>query len=93
MMMEIAKNRSRVLTGAFMALLLLPAVASAAVTKGDVLGTSGMEVMTALEQRGYTVTEIEIEDDVIEAEYIAQGTEMEIEVDRTTGQVLDVDED
>lgn len=93
-MMKTAKNYSRALTGAFVALLLLsPAVASASVSKGDVLGTSEMEVRAALEKQGYTVTEIEIEGGVIEAEYIAQGTEMEIEVDTTTGQVLDVDDD
>lgn len=93
-MMKITKIDSHALAGAFAALLMLsPVVASAAVAEGDILGTSEMEIRAALERKGYEVTEIEIEDGVIEAEFIAQGTEMEIEVDSTTGQVLDVDDD
>lgn len=93
-MVKITKIDSHALAGAFAALLMLsPVVASAAVAKGDTLGTSEMEIRAALERQGYEVTEIEIEDGVIEAEFIAQGTEMEIEVDSTTGQVLDVDDD
>lgn len=93
-MMKITKIDSHALAGAFAALLMLsPVVASAAVAEGDILGTSEMEIRAALERKGYEVTEIGNEDGVIEAEFIAQGTEMEIEVDSTTGQVLDVDDD
>ncbi|MCR9137551.1 MAG: PepSY domain-containing protein [Alphaproteobacteria bacterium] len=93
-MMNILKNNGPALTGVCVAMLLLsPVAASAAVSKGDVLGTTEQAVRAALEQKGYTVQEIEIEDGVIEAEFIAQGSEMEIEVDKTTGQVLEVEDD
>lgn len=94
LMMNFMKNNGPVLTGVCVAMLLLsPVAASAAVSKGDVLGTNEQDIRAALEQRGYTVQEIELEDGVIEAEFIAQGTEMEIEVDKVTGQVLEVEND
>lgn len=92
--MKFLRVNKRAMTGACVAVLILaPAAASAAVSKGDVLGTNEKDVRAALEQQGYSVKEIEIEDGVIEAEIIAHGAEMEIEVDATTGQVLEVDDD
>lgn len=94
MMTNFLRVHTSILASAFAtAMILAPIAASAAVSRGDVLGTTEKDITAALEQQGYTVKEIEFEDGVIEAEIIAKGTEMEIEVDAKSGQVLEVDDD
>lgn len=73
---------------------VLPATAAATEVKvGDVLGTSVEDVRAALASRGYTVTEIEREDDEIEAEVKQAGVELEIEIDPATGAITEIEQD
>lgn len=67
--------------------------ASTDIKVGDVLGTSVEDVRSALVSRGYDVTEIEVEDDEIEAEVKQADVAFEIEIDPTTGAVTEIEQD
>jgi hypothetical protein len=69
--------------------LLIPGLALADINPGDMLGHSGPDVRATLEGMGYTVTEIEVEDDEIEVEAMFDGRAFEIEVSPKTGMVLE----
>ncbi|MCY6382571.1 PepSY domain-containing protein [Hoeflea prorocentri] len=73
------------------ALALTGATAYAAVAQGDVIGTSETEIRARLESAGYTVEKIVFEDDEIEVEAFYKGAEMEIELSRATGAVLEIE--
>ena len=75
------------------ALLVVSTQAQAAVTVGDVVGKTEAEVRTQLEAAGYTVNEIEVERDEIEAEVTLDGVALEIEIDPTSGAVTEVEAD
>ena len=70
---------------------LIPVGAYANFTVGQTLGTDPEEIRALVEQEGYDVTEIEIEGDEIEVEYIVDGVEYELEIDRATGAVLEIE--
>lgn len=72
---------------------LAPAVSLAKVSVGSVLGTTLLDVLTGLEGEGYTVVELEMKRDHIEAEAILDNRKYEIEVDLQTGKVREIDLD
>lgn len=76
-----------------LAALMIPGAAIAAVSEGDMLGTTEADVQAALEAQGYVVTEIELENDEIEAEVTLDGAAFEIEVAVATGMVLEIEAD
>lgn len=78
---------------ASMTLALSSTVALATVATGDKLGTSEQEIRAQLVAKGYEVKSIEIESDEIEAEVALNGKAFEIEIDKTTGQVTEVEEE
>lgn len=73
------------------ALIAAPAVAFAAVSVGDVIGTTEAEIRANLESEGYVITEIEFEDDEIEVEVIYEGKELEIELAVDTGAIVEIE--
>lgn len=72
-------------------LLASMGVAAAAVSLGDRLGTTEDEIRAALTAQGYQVQDIEAEDGELEAEVTLNGQEMEVVVDASTGQVLEME--
>ncbi len=70
---------------------LAPALAHAELSVGNVLGTTISQVSAALEQQGYSVSEIEMEDGKIEAEVTVDNQALEIEVDAATGKILELE--
>ncbi len=72
-------------------LIAVPALALAATTVGDVVGTSEAEIRASLESQGYTVQEIEFEDDEIEVEVLYDGKPFEIELASDTGTVIEIE--
>lgn len=75
------------------ALFVAPAHAMSKITVGSTVGTTIGQIATALEADGYTVLEIEVEGDTIEADVILGNREFEIDVDVTTGKVLSIEDD
>lgn len=75
------------------AALSIPAIAFAQLNVGDTMGTTEADITAALTAQGYTVLEIEIENDEIEAEVALDGVESEITIDIATGQILEVELD
>ena len=78
---------------ALLASLLIPGVALAQINVGDKLGASETAIRAALEARGFTATEIEIEHGEIEVEATSGGQSFEFEVSPKTGLVLAAYED
>lgn len=78
-----------ILAGAAATMIPMAAVANFAI--GDTVGTDVEEIRSKLEAQGYTVTEIEIEGDEIEVEYVLDGQEYEVTLAAATGQVLEVE--
>ncbi len=73
--------------------LLLPSTAVADLTIGRTVGTTIGQVATTFESDGYTVTEMDLDGNQIEADIIANNRKLEIKVDRATGQILSVRDD
>ena len=71
--------------------IALPSLALAAVSEGDLLGTTEAEIRAALTAQGYQIEEIEVEDGEIEVEALFDGMMMEIEVSTETGLVIEVE--
>lgn len=71
--------------------VLIPAAALATVNVGDTLGTTSEEVRAQFEANGYTVLEIELEDDEIEVEYLLDGQEYEAKIALATGLVTEIE--
>jgi len=69
--------------------------ALATVAAGDKLGTTENEIRAELQAKGYEVKSIEIETDEIEVEVEVASNDkvLEIEIDKTTGQVTEVEEE
>ena len=65
--------------------------AQAAVVAGDELGTTEVEIRTALEGAGYVIESVEIDGDEIEAEVTIGGVSFEIEISGITGLVQEVE--
>ena len=76
---------------AFLAGIILPGMALAQISEGDMLGKTEADIRSALETQGYTVTEFEIEDGEIEVEAMADGQAYEFEVSPETGMVLEIE--
>ena len=68
-----------------------PALAASDLNVGDVLGTDEAAITSALEEKGFTVMEVETEDDVLEAEAELDGVEYEFEVSMSDGTILEID--
>jgi len=73
------------------ALFAAPAVAFAAVSVGDTIGTTEAEIRANLESKGYVINEIEFEDDEIEVEVIYEGQEFEIELAVNNGTIVEIE--
>ena len=73
--------------------LLFPSAALADLTIGRTVGTTIGQVATTFESDGYTVTEMDLDGNQIEADIIANNRKLEIKVDRATGQILSVRDD
>ncbi|MBO6674689.1 MAG: PepSY domain-containing protein [Rhizobiales bacterium] len=72
-------------------LLVAPAVALAAPTVGDTVGTNLEEVMNTLTSAGYEVRDIEAEDDELEAVVLTDGQLLELEISPETGMIVSVE--
>ena len=73
------------------ALAALVPAAAMALAVGDTLGTDVEEIRAKLEAEGYNVSEIEVEGNDIEVDYMVDGQEYELEVDAATGMVLEIE--
>ena len=78
-------------TSAVLAFQTSPAAAE--VTVGDTLGVTEADIRTNLEAAGYTVLDVEIEDDELEAEVLVDGIRMEVEIAPDTGMVTEIEQD
>ncbi len=77
--------------GAVSALAVTAGAAYANIAAGETLGTSEDEIRAALEGKGYTVEEFEMEGDAIEVELAMDGKMFEAEIDPATGEVLEIE--
>lgn len=68
----------------------LPAIATA-LGNGDVVGTDEAAIRAALEADGYTVQNIEREDDEIEVHATRDGQAYEVELSAETGAILEIE--
>ena len=84
----------RVACAALVAALALPAgsALAAAVSIGDFVGKTAAEMTASLEQQGYKVGEIEMEDGNLEAKVVLDGKPFEIYADPRTGQIVEIEE-
>lgn len=83
-------RKSVALTVAIAATLSTAALAN--ITVGQPVGVEDAEITATLEAAGYTVTEIEREEDEIEVEADRDGRSYEIELS-TTGEVIGIELD
>ena len=80
-------------TQALLATLLVPGVALAQINVGDELGASETSIRAALEARGFTNIEVDVEQGGIEVEATHSGGVLEIEIASDTGRVLSATDD
>ncbi|MEH6629671.1 MAG: PepSY domain-containing protein [Halopseudomonas aestusnigri] len=71
----------------------LAGVAFAHSLDGTYVGKSEIEITTLLQDQGYEVRDIEVEDDLLEAYAMKDGMRFEIYVDPNTGNIVKVEED
>lgn len=71
--------------------VMVPTIALASVSVGDLLGTTEMDVRSNLETAGYVVDEIELEDGELEAYATLDGVLYEIAVAADTGAILEIE--
>lgn len=77
-----------------MAAVLAAGTALAAnLAPGVKLGTSAQEISSALAAQGYEVLKYEREDNEIEVYVRKDGQRFELEIDPTTGQILEVEDE
>ena len=87
--------RSRFLASMAVAVALaLPAgsASAAAASNGDYVGKTAAEITESLEQQGYEVREIEMEEGNLEAKVVLDGKPFEIYTDPRTGQIVEIEE-
>ncbi len=72
---------------------LVPTMALAAASLGDNVGTTEAEIRAGLVAAGYTIEEIEIEADEIEAEVTLDGQALEIEISPENGTIVAIEAD
>lgn len=75
------------------AIVSVPLLALAELSVGDQVGTDEAAIRAWMEAQGAEVTEIELEDGVIEVEYTLDGAEYEAELDAATGVVAAMEAD
>jgi hypothetical protein len=63
----------------------------AAITTGNVIGTTEPVIRAALESDGYVIESITIDGDEIEVDATLDDVEVEIELSATTGSVLEIE--
>ncbi len=68
-----------------------PAFAASSI--GDYVGKTAAEITESLEQQGYKVGEIEMEDGKLEAKVVMDGKPYEIYTDPRTGKIVEIEED
>lgn len=68
-----------------------PVLAVAGATVGDQVGLEEAQIRTTLEAQGYTIQEIEFEDDAIEVEVTMDGVESELVLSLTDGTVVEIE--
>ena len=73
--------------------LVLPAIALAGVEVGTQVGLTDDEIRANLSEQGYTVEEIEREEDEIEVEVSFNGEELELEISPETGEIVSIEKD
>ncbi|WP_419903300.1 PepSY domain-containing protein [Kiloniella sp.] len=71
----------------------LAGVAFASNLDGTYAGKSETEITSLLQEQGYEVRDIEVEDDLLEAYAMKDGVRFEIYVDPNTGKIVKVEED
>ncbi len=75
------------------AALALPAgPAFAASSIGDYVGKTAAEMTASLEQQGYKVGEVEMEEGNLEAKVVLDGKPYEIYADSRTGKIVEIEE-
>ena len=57
----------------------------------ETAGAAGADIRANLESQGYIVQEIEFEDGAIEVEALLDGREVELELARDTGAVIEIE--
>ncbi|WP_300037677.1 PepSY domain-containing protein [uncultured Roseobacter sp.] len=75
---------------ALTACIAVPGYALAQTNLGDAAGKTGEDVAAYLTGLGYSVIEVEAEDDEIEVSALLDGVEYEIEVSSQTGLVIEM---
>lgn len=75
------------------AIVSVPLLALAELSVGEQVGTDEAAIRAWMEAQGAEVTEIELEDGVIEVEYTLRGAEYEAELDAATGVVAAMEAD
>jgi len=88
----ITLNTKSLIAGAAV-LITAPSIALAAVSLGDVVGTTDEEIRAKLEAAGYVIDEIEREDGEIEVEATLDGQELEFVIAPDTGTVMEMELD
>ncbi|NOD34502.1 MULTISPECIES: PepSY domain-containing protein [unclassified Ruegeria] len=76
---------------AVLAACVTPGLAMAQINIGHVLGSSEADIRSALEAQGYTISEVETEQDEIEIYAFLNGKKYEIEVSPETGAVIEIE--
>lgn len=79
------------LTTLFLASSALIISSAHAFSVGDYLGTNEEEIRTALTEAGYTIQEVEVESDEIEAEVMKDGAEVEFEIATADGKIVEIE--
>ena len=93
--MKTSRSLTRaVLPATFVLALALPAgLAAASATPGGYAGKSEVEITQYLEAEGYQVREIEREGCEFEAHAVKDGVAYEIEIDRESGKIEEIEHD
>ncbi|MEO1197777.1 MAG: PepSY domain-containing protein [Pseudomonadota bacterium] len=93
----LVSTRLRTMVALGTGLVLAPSLAFAAVTAGDQLGTTEVDIRAALEERGYVVERVyrdgDDDDDDFEADVVLDGVDYELYIDPETGVVTEIELD
>lgn len=81
------------LAAAVAALMIVPAVAMADLSTGDIVGKTEAEVRTLLKEQGYEVKDVEMDGAEFEAEVVLNGEEFEFHIDPQTGKITKIERD
>lgn len=71
--------------------VLVPTMALASVSVGDMMGKTEMDVRSNLEAAGYVISEVELEDGELEVEATLDGVLYEIEIATDTGAITEIE--